>query len=93
MLLVLLGVPRLPHHFIPDRQLALTMSPVVMFALLVPTALYFLPRYRRSKQLTDEGSNCCRRGGWPLRSSGVRGLRGEPVALRQKPVRSISSCQ
>ena len=55
MLLVLLGVPRLPHHFIPDRQLALTMSPVVMFAVLVPTALYFLPRYRRSKQLTDEG--------------------------------------
>ncbi|NNB91164.1 hypothetical protein HJC10_26250 [Corallococcus exiguus] len=55
MLLVLVGVPRLLRHFIPDRRLALTMFPVVMFALLVPIALYFLPRYRRSQKLTDEG--------------------------------------
>ncbi|NRD52341.1 hypothetical protein HRD49_28015 [Corallococcus exiguus] len=34
MLLVLVGVPRLLRHFIPDRRLALTIFPVVMFALL-----------------------------------------------------------
>ncbi|WP_375759569.1 hypothetical protein [Corallococcus exercitus] len=54
-LLVLIGVPRALNHFIPDRQQALMMLPVVLFVLLVPVALYFLPRYRRSQQLTDEG--------------------------------------
>ncbi|MBZ4374059.1 hypothetical protein [Corallococcus sp. AS-1-6] len=55
VLLVFFGVPQLLRHFIPDRQLAMMVFPVVLFVLLVPTALYFFPRYRRSKQLTDEG--------------------------------------
>ncbi|RKH48548.1 hypothetical protein D7Y23_19900 [Corallococcus sp. AB050B] len=55
MLLVLFVVPRLLRHFVPDPQLAQMLLPVSLFVLLVPTALYFLPRYRRSKKLTDEG--------------------------------------
>lgn len=55
MLVVLFGVPRLLRHFVPDPRLAGMLFPVFLFALLVPTALYFLPRYRRSKTLTDEG--------------------------------------
>ncbi|MHA7630907.1 hypothetical protein [Corallococcus sp. M7] len=55
LLVVFFGVPMLLRHFIPDRQQAMTMFTVVMLALAVLTALYFLPRYRRSKQLTDEG--------------------------------------
>ncbi|NOK32153.1 hypothetical protein D7W79_20710 [Corallococcus exercitus] len=55
MMLVLLGVPKVLHHFIPDPRQAQMMFPIVMLVLLVPVALYFLPRYRRSKKLTDEG--------------------------------------
>ncbi|GMT99360.1 hypothetical protein KH5H1_34790 [Corallococcus caeni] len=55
MMLVLLGVPRVLHHFIPDPRQVQMMFPVVLLVLLVPAALYFLPRYRRSKKLTDEG--------------------------------------
>lgn len=57
--LVLVVGSRTLFHFVPGSHEAATAlarnAPYLLLALCVPLALYYLPRYRRSEVLTDEG--------------------------------------